>query len=267
VEETQRVRRRRPVGAAERVDSADAGDSIEQPSSSPEPRAEAVASRTSELVHDAAKGDERAWTELVKRFGPMVERIARRTGLNIVDAADVQQATWIQLMRRINQLRDPDRIGAWLATTARRESQRVAVARNRAVLSSDPLTDASVVPDDSTVEKAVLGSHYEPRLESALARLPTSQRQIILSLTSGEGLSYEEVADFLGLAVGSIGPMRFRGLQALRRDPDLASGRSCLRANTATSNDAPPSRGTPCHRPQSTPPDSLPRGLQVSTAI
>ena len=76
-----------------------------------------------DLARKAAKGDEGAWRELVRQFGPMVFGVARRAGLNAADAADVQQATWLQLVRYGDQVRDPDRIGAWLATTARRQSR------------------------------------------------------------------------------------------------------------------------------------------------
>jgi RNA polymerase sigma factor (sigma-70 family) len=177
---------------------------------------------TGDLLRRATKGDERAWAALISRFGPLVTRVARRTGLNAADAADVHQAAWIQLMRFADQVRDPDRVGAWLATTARRQSQRIAKARCRQTTSPDPMVDYGPPerPNEG-VEALVLHDHYEPALERALGRLPASYRRLLELLASDPGPSYEEVARSMGLPVGSIGPMRMRGLQMLRRDPEL----------------------------------------------
>jgi RNA polymerase sigma factor (sigma-70 family) len=176
--------------------------------------------RTGELVRRATSGDELAWAALINRFGPMVVRVAHRTGLNAADAADAHQATWVQLMRRLDQVRDPERIGGWLVTTARRQSQRIAIARGRHTLTSDLVTE-SLESHSLSAEALVLRSHYEPQVEQALGRLPTAYQQLLVTLTSNPVPSYEEVAKSLGLPVGSIGPMRLRALQMLRRDSEL----------------------------------------------
>src|SRR5262249_54084873 len=151
------------------------------------------------------------------RFGAMVGRVAQRAGLSAADAADVQQATWVQLMRHADQVRDPERIGAWLATTARRQSQRVAMARSRQALYADPWGEygwGQRAGED--VAAVVVRDHLEPVLDQALGRLPASYRRVLELLSSDASPSYEEVARALGLPVGSIGPMRLRALQLLR---------------------------------------------------
>ena len=196
-----------------------------------------------DLVLRAAKGDDRAWADLISRFGPMVGRVARRTGLNAADAADAEQATWLQLMRRADQVRDPDRIGAWLATTARRQSQRIAMRAGRQTPSPDPVGEAGPIePTSLDVEAQVLHLRYESSTERALDRLPPAYRRVLELLISDRAPSYEEVARILGLPVGSIGPMRMRGLKMLRRDPDLQHHRARTR---------PPGRpGPPPSHPQ-----------------
>jgi RNA polymerase sigma factor (sigma-70 family) len=189
---------------------------------SPRRRVDYSVEPNGEVVRKAAKGDDRAWRELVKRFGPMVMCVAQRMGLNGADAADVQQATWVQLMRHADQVRDPECIGAWLATTARRQSQRIAMAAHRQVPSPDPLANSFPVDrPDEDVEAAVLRSQYDGALQRALNRLPDSYRRLLQVLTSDACPSYEEAAKALNLPVGSIGPMRQRGLQMLRRDSEL----------------------------------------------
>ena len=51
--------------------------------------------------------------------------VARAHRLRDADAADVSQATWLRLLQNLGQLKEPARVGAWLATTARRECLRV----------------------------------------------------------------------------------------------------------------------------------------------
>jgi DNA-directed RNA polymerase specialized sigma24 family protein len=51
----------------------------------------------SELVGAAAKGDQRAWQELVERFSGLVWSVARAYGLSDTDAADVVQTVWLRL--------------------------------------------------------------------------------------------------------------------------------------------------------------------------
>jgi RNA polymerase sigma factor (sigma-70 family) len=146
--------------------------------------------------------------------------------LSAADAADVQQATWVQLLRHADQVREPERIGAWLATTARRESQRVAMARSRQALSADPWGEYGSGPQGGEdVAAGVVRDHYEPVLEQALGRLPASYRRVLELLSSDASPSYEEVARAMGLPVGSIGPMRLRALQQLRRDGGLRAQR------------------------------------------
>src|SRR5687768_5646197 len=82
-------------------------------------------------VDAARRGDERAWEALVQRYSGLIWAIARGHGLNAADAADVAQTTWIKLVEHLGRIEDPRRIGAWLATTARRECLRLVRDRAR----------------------------------------------------------------------------------------------------------------------------------------
>ena len=78
-----------------------------------------------ELVRAAAAGDQRAWEALVGRFGGLVWSVARAHGLSRADAADVSQTAWLRLVEHLHRLRDPERVGTWLASTARHEALRI----------------------------------------------------------------------------------------------------------------------------------------------
>src|SRR5947209_19234643 len=104
------------------------------------------AGRVAELVAAAAGGDEGAWSRLVNHFGGLVWSVIRGYRISTADSADVSQTTWMRLAEHIHKVREPERIGAWLATTAGRECMRMILPNKRAVPSADAFsTDAPAV--------------------------------------------------------------------------------------------------------------------------
>jgi len=180
-----------------------------------------------ELLRLAVKGNQEAWTELFRRFNPMITSIARRTGLNGADAADVSQETWLRLARSGHSIREPEQVAGWLARTARRESVRVAISTSRQVPVAEPITGD--IPSDLSAGGAaddVLAYQVGPEMAVALSKLPQSTRRLLGLLVSDADLSYDQIANQLGIPVGSIGPTRNRALLQLRRQ--MGSPRSDL---------------------------------------
>jgi len=169
-----------------------------------------------DLLRWAAAGSQEAWSELHTRYGRLVVRAARRTGLSERDAADVAQVTWMRLFQHVSAIRDPERLPGWLATTARRESIRISVRAARLPL-DDGAHDVEAVGTAVAADAAVLERESVEALERAVENLPDRYRVLLRLLLSDEGLSYAEISRRLRLPVGSIGPMRGRGLELLRR--------------------------------------------------
>lgn len=170
-----------------------------------------------DLVRTAGAGDFDAWNELVNRFAGMVWAVARRHRLGAADAADVSQTTWLRLVEQLNRIEHPDRVGGWLATTARRESLRVLRLADRQVSAShDNFLDLTIADDDSP-EDVVTTQERDRELWQLFSQLP-SRCQMILQLLGGdEPLSYADLAAALEMPVGSLGPTRARCLDHLRR--------------------------------------------------
>ena len=80
------------------------------------------------IVAQAREGVASAWEDLIGRFGGLVTAIARRCRLSDADVAEVSQTTWLRLVENLDRIEQPERLGAWLATTSRRPSE------NRATL-------------------------------------------------------------------------------------------------------------------------------------
>lgn len=170
-----------------------------------------------ELVRLARSGDQDAWYELVRRYAPVVWRVARAHRLDPADAADVSQNTWIALAEHLSAIREPDRVAAWLASTARRQSLRLLAARRREAY-PEWWPDAVEDPDpDRWPEPHTLRTARDRLLWRAFTALPERCRQLLGLLAHAPELSYAQLAHVLGLKTGSIGPSRGRCLHELRR--------------------------------------------------
>jgi RNA polymerase sigma factor (sigma-70 family) len=189
----------------------------------PETRPEITCEQTlDELLRRAADRDWVAWDALVSRFERLVLHAGRRIGLNHADAADVAQLTWLRLLEHAHQIRQPDRLPAWLTATARREALRVAMSAKRYVLCADPTIENGVDSRGAVSDVYPVDGEYGPEVEEALARLPARYQQLLRLLMSDDCPSYADIARRMGLPIGSIGPMRMRALQMLRRTPEFA---------------------------------------------
>jgi RNA polymerase sigma factor (sigma-70 family) len=178
------------------------------------PSAAAVATDNDELLRSAASGDERAWTEIVGRYRGLVSAVVRSYRLQ--DADDAEQRTWLRLVEHRNAVRDPERLGGWLATTASRECLRI-MRESRAVVTDE----LDAMPDaDRTVEDQVVDADTVSRLWTIVAALPPRGRAIMMELFAEEPRPYAEVAQATGIPIGSLGPSRARLISRVRRSFD-----------------------------------------------
>src|SRR3954463_12924980 len=120
-------------------------------------------SDVAELVRAAAEGDHVAWDGLVDRFNGLVWSVARAHRLSPIDAADVVQTTWLRLVENLGRLQDPERVGAWLATTARRECLRILRFSTRQVV-TDELPET---PVNAQLDAALLAEERDRALWAA----------------------------------------------------------------------------------------------------
>src|SRR5580692_6980063 len=95
------------------------------------------ATDVAELVRRAAEGDREAWERLIDQYSRLIWSITVDFKLPESDAADVVQTTWLRLLEHIDRIEHPERIGSWLATTARHECLRHLAAGKRVVLVED----------------------------------------------------------------------------------------------------------------------------------
>ncbi|MEA2217678.1 MAG: hypothetical protein QOJ35_304 [Solirubrobacteraceae bacterium] len=190
----------------------------------PGPSAERDVAR---LVRAARAGDGVAWRELVARYEGLVWSVARSHRLGSADAGDVAQNTWLKLVQHLDELKDPAAVGAWLATTARRESLRTIAASARQIPFGDDAPEPP--PGDAALDDELLRAERATALWEAVARLRPEDQALVRMLASDPPPSYAEVSAALGMPIGSIGPTRARCLERLRaslRQHDATAARA-----------------------------------------
>jgi RNA polymerase sigma factor (sigma-70 family) len=175
-----------------------------------------------ELIRACRRGDGMAWEALIARYQRLVYSIPRRAGLDEDRSAEVFQRVFVKLVEHLDQIEQPARIGAWLATTAQREmwllSQREGTVQplmdeDNSEDETDQLPDSAPLPDEILLR---LEEQHTVRL--AVAALDERCRRLLtLLFYRPDPLPYAEVATALEMSEGSIGPTRIRCLQKLRR--------------------------------------------------
>jgi RNA polymerase sigma factor (sigma-70 family) len=168
------------------------------------------------LVERARCGDRAGWDGLVDKFSSTVWAIARGHRLSAADAADVSQTTWLRLVENLDRIEQPDRVGAWLATTARRESLRLLRLAGRQIPDGEGM-ELIADPAPASEEQKVFNSQAEEILTHLVEQLPRRSQLLIRLLSADTPLSYKEISESLDMPIGSIGPTRARALAELRK--------------------------------------------------
>jgi RNA polymerase sigma factor (sigma-70 family) len=161
----------------------------------------------------AIAGDQRAWDDLVRQHTGRLRGIAAGFRLGSSDAEDAMQMTWLDLLRSVGRLRSPDRIGAWLSTTMRRNCLRILQRRKGETLPGDAMPAISDPTAD--IEGPLLATERARLLWQAAERLPARQAALLRALFTDEERSYAEISSSLAIPIGAIGPVRQRALRRL----------------------------------------------------
>ncbi|MFQ5553905.1 MAG: RNA polymerase sigma factor [Acidimicrobiia bacterium] len=169
-----------------------------------------------DLVLACRKGDAAAWKAVVTKYERLVFSIPLKYGLSRADAAEITQLTFTILVESLDSLREDSYLGAWMATVAKRHTWRLIAKRRRETLGE---TDDVGAADHhhGTSDPTAEWDRYL-WVHQGLAELGVRCRDLLRSLyLEPDQPSYAEVADALGIAIGSIGPTRARCLEQLKR--------------------------------------------------
>jgi RNA polymerase sigma factor (sigma-70 family) len=174
-----------------------------------------------ELLAACRQGSELSWETLVDRYQRLIYSIPRRAGLNEDQATEVFQEVFTTLVQKLNDITEPDRLHAWLVTTARRKTWRL-ISKERVLQIAKTHEDSadeelSVMVDEAPLPDEILMRLEEQhRVRQALLMLDERCQKLLTMLYyQPEPPPYSEIAAAFGTSEGSIGPTRARCLKKM----------------------------------------------------
>jgi RNA polymerase sigma-70 factor, ECF subfamily len=183
-----------------------------------------VDGRESTLVQRCASGDEAACAEIVSEHHRMVMQLAMNLLGDRDEALDLSQEVFLRVFRTIHRFRCQSSLRTWIyriAVNQARNRHRFWRRRRRAdqvSLDQHVAKHGELVSDgELTPDRVLAQKELADRLQRAFDHLPFDQRTVVI-LREIDGLSYEEIAYSLGLAVGTVKSRLTRGRQALREE-------------------------------------------------
>ena len=170
------------------------------------------------LVALCLTGDDRAWNALLDRYKNLIYAIPMRYGAPHQDAADIFQAVCLDLFNELPRLRDAEALQGWLVRVTTNKCYHWKKKSNSQNGNGGEELLANAAGPDPLAADVIAGIEREQMLREAIGELPERCREMIeLLFFETPPMPYEEVAQRLKLAKGSIGFIRGRCLSKLKK--------------------------------------------------
>lgn len=179
-----------------------------------------------ELVAKSLGGDTEALRTIVERYQERVYNVAFQMTGSHEDSLDLAQDSFLRVFRALSSFKGDSSLGTWIHRIAhnividelrkRRRRPVVAMSTDTVVITEDGehMLEWSA-PMDEAPEEQLLRAEKKREIEQALQRISPEHRSVLV-MRDIEGLTYEEVAEVLGLNVGTVKSRLNRARLALR---------------------------------------------------
>jgi RNA polymerase sigma factor (sigma-70 family) len=171
-----------------------------------------------ELVAGCRHGREEDWNLLIEKYKNLIFSIPIRYGLTREEAADIFQSVCLDLIKELSRIKDPQALPKWLMQVTAHKCFHWKRLQGRNVSRDDEDVN---IPEESIPAEAELLLHevqQEQALREVMSLLPPRCRELIHMLFYEEPRRpYQEVAANLGLAAGSIGLLRQKCLDRMKK--------------------------------------------------
>ncbi len=169
------------------------------------------------LVRECLGGGEEAWCALISKYKNLIFSIPVKYGFSADESTDIFQAVCLELLSELPKLRKVKALPKWIMQiTAHKCFHRKQQDRRTEV--SDPNDKQFEKSTPARAEEILREAEDEQGLRQAMAELTPRCRQLVHMLFYDEpARPYQEIAETLGIAVGSIGFIRQRCLERLRK--------------------------------------------------
>lgn len=184
-------------------------------------RASRIERDDAELLRACRAGDDAAWIELVDRYQRLIASVPRRAGLSEDLVAEVFQEVFLALFEKMDDIEQPERLRAWLVTTAKFKTWRLVsrekISQNHFVETEEDDAASFEIPDSAQLpDEALIELEEQHLVRTAVGKLDERCRQMLTMLYLNEpAASYAEVARAVSVSETSISPLRARCLKKM----------------------------------------------------
>lgn len=179
-----------------------------------------------ELIELFRKGNEEVFEEIVRRYQKKVYNTTYRMMGNHEDASDLAQEAFIRIYRNLRSFQGKSSFSTWLftiTTNVCRDELRKRQRRLQAQSLSEPVqfddgeVEREIADDSMAPEVMSLHREMQDEIQAVIEQLPSEQKEAII-LREFQGLSYEEIAEISGVAVGTIKSRISRARQSMKKE-------------------------------------------------
>src|SRR5262245_58275463 len=197
-------------------ESSEGTQAMQRTSMRKRPREQSTPS-TEDLLRACLLGDNTAWRLFLERYGNLIYSCSVKMGVSRSDAEEVFQRSVLAILRKLETLRDPERIIPWITEIVRRQTLYFLRSRVREIPygGNGPLESADPAP---LAGEALQSLEASQLIREVLVEMDPRCRKLLQTLYMTDPVpAYKEIADNLGMPIGSVGPTRIRCLKRLRR--------------------------------------------------
>ena len=168
-----------------------------------------------DLVQGIQRGDQAAFTALVRRWENAVLRIAFRITDDLQEAEDVRQTVFLRLLESSAALRQPEQFAAWVRRSTINAAISVLRRQKRRQTTNAGFQLPSSSNESTQPDQLAAAAEEAKQLGVALIELEPAERAL-LSLRFDEALSFDEIATVLGQPVSTVKSRAARAVRRLR---------------------------------------------------
>lgn len=167
-----------------------------------------------ELVSKALQGSQKAFRQIVERYHSTAYAVVRGVLGDSDEVDDVLQNVYVKIYRGLAGFRGESRLSTWIYQIARNEA--INAARKRRPVGT-PVEDVAVAAGDAASPEVSFGKReLSERMEAAMAAMDDNYRMVLELRYMGER-SYDEIAEAMGLPVGTVKTYIYRGKVQLKK--------------------------------------------------
>ena len=177
----------------------------------------------SNVIRRALAGDQKAYEEILNRYRPGIFNLVLRMVRNREEAEDIVQETFIKAFNALSTFSEEYALSTWLYKIALnncidhfRKKKLQTLSLDKPLEGKDSDLKRELPDRGLTPEGAVLRSERHQLVREAIEKLPEHYRRVIV-MRHQEERSYEEIAQILGVPLGTVKARIFRARELLKK--------------------------------------------------